>query len=268
MSEEAAPIALRHAGRRVLLKWHKLRRRPEDPPFSRANLSAGLRAGASLEVDLRRLACGRFVCLHDALLEGETSGRGPVAAIDAAAIARLWMRGANAPPLLLDELADAVRHEACAPQTMIQLDLKASAGEIDAGSCAAVAAALAGVAERFILSGCDWEAVTRLGAGIPGLALGYDPGDDLGAGGSDVVAIVRERAPRAETVYLHRHLVRSAHERGDPLVARLQERGHRIDSWTIDHGTTDARADLLAAIASGCDQVTTNSPAAWAAESL
>jgi hypothetical protein len=39
----------------VRLKWHKLRRHPDDPPFGRANLRAGLAAGASLEIDLRRL---------------------------------------------------------------------------------------------------------------------------------------------------------------------------------------------------------------------
>ena len=51
-----AAVALDHAGRRVLLKWHKLRRRAGEPPFDPANLATGLAAGASLEIDVRCLA--------------------------------------------------------------------------------------------------------------------------------------------------------------------------------------------------------------------
>ncbi len=261
------PTTLRHNGRTVRLKWHKLRRNPDDPPFSCANLRAGLAAGASLEVDLRRLACGRFVCLHDADLEGETTGSGPVAGVDGEAVVRLRMRHADEPPLLLDALADLVRAGSCAPDALIQLDLKATAAEIDHASRVALAAALGEVAHRFILSGCDWDAVIRLGGDVSGLALGYDPSDDA----ADAVAVLREvraRAPQADTIYLHRDLVRAAHEQGDPLVERLHAHGHRVDCWTIDHGTPGAIADLRAAIAAGCDQITTNSAASWAAVRL
>jgi glycerophosphoryl diester phosphodiesterase len=267
--EDPIPTTLCHEGRGVRLKWHKLRQRPDDPPFSRANLRVGLAAGASLEVDLRRLACGRFVCLHDADLEGETTGQGPVAGIDAGALVRLEMRDApGEPPLLLDELADAVRHWPCASGALVQLDLKAGPSEIDAASCAFLATALDAVAARFILSGRDWDAVTRLGAAVPGLALGYDPYDDAAAGAADIVGQVRARAPHADTIYLRRDLVRAAHERGEPLVAQLHAHGHRVDCWTIDHGSAAARADLRAAIAAGCDQITTNSAEQWASSSL
>jgi glycerophosphoryl diester phosphodiesterase len=266
LSEDPAPTVLAHDGRTVRLKWHKLRRWPEDPPFARANLRAGLAAGASLEVDLRRLACGRFVCLHDAELEGETSGQGPVAAIDAAAIARLEMRHAPGErPLLLDELAEAVRAGPCAPDALVQLDLKVAAAELDGASRAALAAALEGVAGNFILSGCDWDAVKRLGGDIPGLALGYDPYDDAGDDPADAMRAIRARAPVADTIYLHRELVRASCEQGDPLVARLRAAGQRVDCWTIDHGDAAALADLRMALAAGCDQITTNSAAAWAA---
>jgi glycerophosphoryl diester phosphodiesterase len=263
--DDRAPTTLCHEGRTVRLKWHKLRRRPDDPPFARANLGAGLAAGASLEVDLRRLACGRFVCLHDADLEGETTGQGPVAAIDAEAIAKLLMRGTAGGPLLLEELADAVRG-LCVPGTRVQLDLKATAAEINATSSRSLAEALDGIARHFILSGCDWDAVTRLGGDVPGLALGYDPGARIDA--ARVVRHVRDRAPEADTIYLYRGLVRAAHEQGEPLVARLRERGHLVDCWTIDHGSAAATADLCAAIAAGCDQITTNSAAQWASASL
>jgi hypothetical protein len=67
--DRTAATEARYGGRTVRLKWHKLRRFADDPPFARRNLRAGLAAGASLEVDIRALACGRFVCLHDPLLE-------------------------------------------------------------------------------------------------------------------------------------------------------------------------------------------------------
>lgn len=65
---------------RLRFKWPRLERHRTDPPFSRANLEAGLAAGAPLEVDLRATADGHWVCLHDATLERETSGAGPIAA--------------------------------------------------------------------------------------------------------------------------------------------------------------------------------------------
>jgi glycerophosphoryl diester phosphodiesterase len=251
----------------VRLKWHKLRQRPFDPPFARANLRAGLAAGASLEVDLRRLACGRFVCLHDGLLESETTGEGRVAGIDAAAIGRLGMRAAPGErPILLDELAAIVRAGPCAPDALVQLDLKDA--EIETATRANFAEMLDDVAGRFILNGCDWAAVRRLGGAVPGLVLGYDPYDDAGDDPAEALRAICDRAPGADTIYLHRALVRAAHERGDPLVARLRAQGHRVDCWTIDHGSPAALADLRIALAAGCDQITTNSAAAWTAARL
>jgi glycerophosphoryl diester phosphodiesterase len=263
---EEAPTILAHDGRTVRLKWHKLRQRPEDPPFARANLRAGLAAGASLEVDLRRLACGRFVCLHDADLAGETTGRGPVAAADAEAIAGLAMRAApGEQPLLLDELAAAVRAWAKGP-ALVQLDLKDA--ELASASRTILAATLEGIEDRFILSGCDWDAVSRLGGEVPGLALGYDPYDDAGDDPAEALRAIRARAASADTIYLHRDLVRTAHAQGHSLVARLRAHGHQVDCWTIDHGPPAALADLRIALAAGCDQITTNSAAAWAAARL
>ncbi len=260
-----APIEVRHAGRGLRLKWRQLRLGPADPPFARRNLRAGLAAGASLEVDLRRLACGRFVCLHDERLDSETSGRGRVAEADAAAIARLEMLGAaGQAPLLLDELVDIARSGPIDAAARVQLDLQASAAEIDLATGRAFATALGGLAAHFILSGYDWDAVRRLGGGVEGLALGYDPGEDPGVG--DVAARVRDTAPEAEWIYLHRKLLRAPGGAG--LVARLREAGHRVDCWTIDHGTPEAAADLRTALDAGCDQITTSTARAWATAKL
>jgi len=266
MAHGNQPTVLRYGGCTLRLKWHKLRRAPDDPPFARSNLRAGLEAGASLEVDLQRLACGRFVCLHDARLEGETTGSGPVSAIDADAVARLEMLATpGAPPLLLDELVEIVRTSPRADSARVQLDLKNTAAEIGDAVCRTFAATVGALSDCFILSGCDWDAATRLGGDVPGLALGYDPTDDPAISPAEVLALVRARAAEADTIYLDRNVVRAAQERGEPLVARLRDDGHHVDCWTIDHGTTAATADLLAAVAAGCDQITTNSARAWTA---
>jgi glycerophosphoryl diester phosphodiesterase len=269
MARANQPTVLRHGGRIVRLKWHKLRRAPDDPPFARSNLKTGLQAGASLEVDIQLLACGRFVCLHDARLEGETTGFGLVSAIDANAVARLEMLAApGTPPLLLDELVEIMRASLGAPSGRVQLDLKNTAAQLGDAACRMFAATVGALSGRFILSGCDWDAVTRLGGDVPGLAVGYDPTEDAGIGPAELLRLVRAKAAEADTIYLHRDVVRAAQERGEPLVAQLRDDGHHVDCWTIDHGTAAAIADLLAAIAAGCDQVTTNTASAWTAARL
>jgi glycerophosphoryl diester phosphodiesterase len=175
---------------------------------------------------------------------------------------------ARRPPLLLDELARAVRAGPCAPQARVQLDLKDRASDLDGASRTALAVALEGIAGHFILSGCDWDAVKRLGGEVAGLALGYDPHDDAGDDPADAMRAIRERAAAADTIYLYRELVRAAHEQASPLIAQLRARGQRVDCWTIDHGPPAALADLRIALAAGCDQITTNSAAAWAAARL
>lgn len=115
----------------IRLKWHKLRRRAEDPAFHRPNLTAGLAAGASMEVDIRLLADGGFVCLHDPVLETETDGNGPVSRADCESIRELRQTDASgaaagAAPLLLEELIGIVRAHAAeaADGAIVQLDLK------------------------------------------------------------------------------------------------------------------------------------------------
>ena len=261
-----APVELRAQQRTIRLKWHKLRLRLEDAPFDRRNLELGLAAGASLEVDLQPLACGRFVCLHDADLESETTGQGPVAAIDADAVKRLRMREGGAPPLLLDELVDLVRSRPVHPAARVQLDLQPTRVPLDAARIAGFATSLGGRGDAFVLSGYDGNAVTRLGGDIAGLTLGYDPSRQEPEDAGGVLSLVRRHAPAAQILYLHYAIVRRSQARGDALVRRLADHGYRIDCWTLDRGRTDALANLQTAIAAGCHEVTTNTPLAWVAE--
>ncbi len=255
------PTEACYDGRTVRLKWHQLRQTGEDPPFLRRNLRAGLTAGASLEVDIQMVACGSFVCLHEPRLEAETTGHGPVAEAEAAAIRQLRMRGSGEPPLLLEELVGVVRSGQTRPGARVQLDL---CGEVDPGAESALAESLGGDGAGFILSGYDWDTVARLGASVPGLALGYDPTEDAAARGVDVLSLVRETAPEADTIYLHHDLVSTSVSDASGLVPRLKALGHRVDCWTIDFGMPDAMRTFRDAAAAGCDEVTTNTPAAWA----
>lgn len=262
-ADAEAPIGLCTPHGAIRLKWHKLRRRLDDAPFDRRNLALGLAAGASLEVDLQPLACGRFVCLHDAELESETTGAGPVVALDAEAIQRLRMRDGGAAPLLLDELVALVRSGPTHPATRVQLDLQPTATPMQGAWRTSFEAALGGRGEPFVLSGYDWDAVSRLGGGVAGLTLGYDPSRAVASGAGDLVSLLRQRAREAATVYLHFTIVRDARRRGDELVRRLADLGYRIDCWTLDHGRTRATENLLVAIEAGCHEVTTNTPLAW-----
>ena len=255
------PTSAYHDGRHIRMKWRQLRRAAEDPPFLRSNLRVGLAAGASLEVDIRMLACGRFVCLHDPRLEAETTGRGAVAEADATGIRRLRMQGSGARLLLLDELVDVVRSGNTRPGALVQLDL---CSEVAPGAGSAFANSLDGDGAGFVLSGYDWDTVIRLGASVPTLALGYDPTEDAAVRGADAFSLVRETAPEADTIYLHHELVSRSVSDGSRLVARLQAAGHRVDCWTIDCGTPSALPAFYDAMAAGCDEVTTNTPAAWA----
>ncbi len=256
------PTSAYHDGRRVRLKWRQLRQAAEDPPFLRRNLRSGLAAGASLEVDIRMLASGDFVCLHEPGLEAETTGRGPVSAVDASAIHRLRMHGSGESPVLLDELVGMVRTGQTGPGALVQLDLCC---EVEPGTEAALARSLDGDGAGFILSGYDWDTIARLGAAVPGLALGYDPTEDAAASGADVLALVRETAPAADTIYLHHETVCASVSTGSQLVPRLKALGHRVDCWTIDFGMPDAVRSFRDAAVAGCDQVTTNTATAWAA---
>lgn len=264
VEDTEAPIEVRTRQGAIRLKWHKLRRRLEDAPFDRHNLALGLAAGASLEVDLQALACGRFACLHDADLESETDGTGPVAAIDADALKRLRMRAGGAPPLLLDELVGLVRSGPIHPAARVQLDLQPAAGPMDHARRHGFEASLGGCGQPFILSGYDWDAVARLGSGIPELRLGYDPSRQWAHDSDDVVSLVQRRAPEAEILYLHYTIVRRSQQCGDGVIRRIVDRGYRVDCWTLDRGRTDAMTHLLSAVAAGCHEVTTNTPLAWA----
>ena len=262
---EPDAVALDHGGRRVLLKWHKLRRAAGEPPFSLENLRVGVQMGASVEVDIRLLANNAWVSFHDDTLDRETDGVGPVRAIDAEAVRRLRIAGADYPPPLLTDLTAALAD--VAPGTCLQFDLKEDVGDISDDAIASFAAAVAPLARHCLVSGEDWQAVQRLGTGVPGLRLGYDPCRDIEkrtfARPSDIEAFVvgaLETAPRADAFYIHHGLVTAGLVHGINPIAALKANGAFVDVWTLDPTTPDAARILAHVVAAGADQVTTNDP--------
>jgi glycerophosphoryl diester phosphodiesterase len=263
-------IALEAEGRRITLKWHKLRRRREDMAFSRANLATALCAGAAVEVDLAATADGDLVCLHDRTLERETTGEGPVATQPSAAVLALRQRDCAGRPtasrvLSLGEIVQMLRANPPPgrPDGRIQLDLKEPLAGITPKVCRSFAAALGDLGGWFTLSGPSWPAVERLAAVAPGIATGFDPEDAIEAGltPDEVPRHLLETAPAARLFYLdHRFVLECLAKRQNP-IAPLKAAGKRVDCWTLDpdHDRV-VLYKLDALIAAGADQITTNDP--------
>jgi glycerophosphoryl diester phosphodiesterase len=265
-------VALHLGERRILLKWHMLRRLPGDPAHSRSNLRIGLERGARLEVDLQFCADGEGVCLHDETLDAETTGSGPAHALTAEAFAALRQRGARGEilreaPLRLAEVVESARRAPALDRGAIQLDLKVdSLGERAPRRFAEL---MHGVAERFTLSGEDWPLVERLAEAAPGVRLGFEPlrlyQDDPprdAAGFRCLAARMLAAAPGSEILYLHAGLALGALARGEDLVGRLVDAGKQVDCWTIDPHRTRVADTLRRLAEAGCHQITTNGPEA------
>ncbi len=266
-------VAIWSGYHRVRLKWHRMKRRLEDIPFTPAILAEALAAGASSEVDLRVHGEDGFVVLHDDRLDRETSGHGPVAAATRVLLGSLTMRAPDGAiteeaVLLLDDLAALAAQEA-APDALIQLDLKEDAGAITPAVVARFATLIAPVAERFILSGGDWTAVRRLAEATPRLAAGFDPCSDyvidrlVSCADFDAfVAAALDDAPRASTIYLHYPIILKAASIGHDIVAAFHEADRLIDAYTLNTTHADAARTLRQLVALEVDQITTDEPIA------
>jgi glycerophosphoryl diester phosphodiesterase len=252
------------------LKWHRLQRSPSDLPFTPRRLLEGLAAGASMEVDLRRHADHSFVCLHDARLDRETSGSGPVAEASLQQLRRLTLRDASGRSgeglILLEDLAELARGMA-APDALIQLDLKEVDAALDRHTIDNFRRTMACIAGHCILSGCDWTAISRLAEALPAMRRGFDPcgADTLehlrdGIDCLDFVESTLATAPEAEMIYLDYRLILAAEGLGIDLVAPFRAAGKAVDAWTLNTDHPGAARSVKRLVALKVDQITTDEP--------
>jgi glycerophosphoryl diester phosphodiesterase len=267
-------IAVVRGGHRTLLKWHRARKAAGDLPFTGARILEGLRLGASVEVDLVKHADGGFAVLHDFALDRATTGAGPVAASHAPELRRLQLRGEDGRPtthpvMLLEDLCELLRDDvALAPDGVLQLDLKEEApGAIGPAEVEGFAAAVAPVAQHFILSGGSASNVAALASAVPGLATGFDPcsAEALGAleASRDFAGFVAEAvaaAPAAAMIYLEHRLVLAAAEAGFDLVAAFHSAARRVDAYTLRLADAETLALARRLLALAVDQITTDDP--------
>ena len=263
-------IAIETGDHITRLKWHRVQRSLSDLPFTPRRLLEGLAAGASMEVDLRLHADHSFVCLHDETLGRETSGAGRVAEASLEQLRRISLRDGDAVTgeglILLEDLAELVRVTA-APDALIQLDLKEIDAVLDSQTVENFRRTIACVAARCILSGNDWQAVSRLAAAIPAMRRGFDPcaEDTLehlrdGIDCLDFVESTLATAPEAEMIYLDYRIVLAAEGLGIDLVAPFRAAGKAVDAWTLNTDHLGAARSVKRLVALKVDQITTDEP--------
>jgi glycerophosphoryl diester phosphodiesterase len=266
-------VALRRDRRRMLFKWHRGRRWRDDVNFTAARILEGLRLGASIEVDLRRHAGGGFAVLHDATLDRETDGSGPVAESSAAELRTLSLRREDGtmsaePLMLLGDLTAALADETLPPSALLQLDLKERAEALTPGDIAAFHTA-GPLAHHLIVSGADARAVAILAGTAPGIKIGFDPCrhdslETLSASGdfAGFIAHGLETGQSAEMIYLDYRIVVLAARRGFDMVAAVHAAGKTVDAWTLNIDHPGARDSLRTLLDLQVDQVTTDEPLA------
>ncbi|MDH4074337.1 MAG: hypothetical protein OEY41_17930 [Acidimicrobiia bacterium] len=257
------------------LKWHKLRHRADDPPFQRHNLVAALTAGVPCEVDLRFTADHHALCIHDAVLDHETTLTGPVAAARRADVEAGFQRAnrghpLSTAPLFLDEVVAAVRARRPVGPGLVQLDVKTPVAELHPEALARLGALLGPDAPAFIASGYQWDLIERLTDAAPGLRAGFDPlalyrqPQSMPAGQLRALAErTRAEAAGAEIYYLQANLVLAGLARGVNLVELVIDGrpGVLVDAWTLDPTRPRLATELARLIDAGVGQITTNDPA-------
>jgi glycerophosphoryl diester phosphodiesterase len=263
-------IAITSGDHVTRLKWHRLQRSHSDLPFTPRRLLEGLAAGASMEVDLRLHADHSFVCLHDETLDRETSGSGLVAAASLEQLRRLTLRNAMGTTgeglILLEDLAELARGMA-APDALIQLDLKEVDAALDRHTVENFRRTMACIAGNCILSGGEWNAISRLADALPAMRRGFDPcADDTlehlrdGIDCLDFVESTLATAPEAEMIYLDYRLILAAEGLGIDLVAPFRAAGKAVDAWTLNTDHAGAARSVKRLVALKVDQITTDEP--------
>nr|WP_281182163.1 glycerophosphodiester phosphodiesterase family protein [Aldersonia kunmingensis] len=254
------------------MKWHRARRRFGDTAFTARRIAEGMRAGASVEIDLMLTADARLAVLHDRQLRRATTGTGRVGAHTADHLRSLRLRDAAGRPtdahvLIFDDVPSLLAGTGIHPEALLQLDFKQTAEDLNETALESFARAVAPIRRHTILSCGDAVAVALLTERVPDVRIGHDPCHRgairrvLRSGEFDrFVADAVNAAPRAEMIYLHHALVLEADRRGHDLVGAFHEAGRRIDAYTIARADADARPAITRLLDLRVDQITTDDP--------
>jgi glycerophosphoryl diester phosphodiesterase len=290
----AAPRGhLVYKGRNVLLKYHRLLSGVHPyPPNSVAALRRVLDDGAEVvEFDVGLTQDGKFALIHDATLERETSGRGPLGRVTEAQFKALRLRDSNEPAATLTEVVGTLR-DVDRP-LKVQVDLK-EAAPISREVADLLLRAIGPIRENSRISvviGCmgDWN-LRLLRRLDPGLAVGLDFGYYLDAPVEDLVrlpmrinaygylddhplgyrrllpvrAYLEDRlevllnlVPGAGEFYVRKEFVLQALADGVNPIAFIHDRrpGALVDVWTFYAHEPNLERVLLEALEAGADQV-------------
>jgi glycerophosphoryl diester phosphodiesterase len=275
-------LAISLDGREARLKWHRLRRSRAEPEFSAEVMADGFLLGASMELDLRVRGDGGFAVLHDALLDRETTGAGPVLAQTKAGLTGVRYRQSGLPLILSEGLAAMM--PSAYPETLLQFDMKDDLATIGARGLEHLVDHFGRSAAPIIFSGGCLDLIEALAKRMPDVRRGIDPTDRLvevmqsqGLAAAEVFLTAALRGPTApDTCYLSWELVLEVQARGLDLVALCHAEGVKVDVWTYTladpAGFSDAEWDQFwALMALGPDQITTDeavaTEAAWIARS-
>jgi glycerophosphoryl diester phosphodiesterase len=164
------PLAPVIGGRRRVFCCHRANLSRRFPANSLAAVRECVEAGVPrLEIDVRFLADGALLVYHDATLDAESTGTGPVADVTRAEAAALRYRAPGDHPIaFLEEIVAVMK----GGSTRLQVDLKLP-GEIAAAEVEALSTALAPLVPLVLIgSQADWNVRPFAGRGF---ALAFDP---------------------------------------------------------------------------------------------
>lgn len=287
----------------VLLVHHAANRGHSHPPCSLAALRACLQARAeAVEVDVQALADGDYALLHNALLEDETTGRGPVSLATAAQLRDVCLlkrgRSTGEPVATLSQVVALLAGWAYPRE--LQLDLKVHpTAPLSEEKLRALVRFVAPLAGRVLVSStADWS-LRRLRSLAPELALGFDPllyldrrppdhppappyrrgaygyRDDHPLAATRwpaAAAYLEERAealwaqaPFARVWYIRSAVLAGALDDGFDWIGFLHRRGVQVDAWTLDRARAHDVDLARRLVDAGVDRITTNNAPALAA---
>ncbi len=249
---------------------------------------------ARLEIDVHSLDGPDYVVSHERRFERETTGSGSVGAATPDEVRALrFLDDPHDRPALLTEIVQLARGSA----TQLQLDLK-DWRPLREARLRALLDVIAPVRERVIVTaGEDWN-LRLLARAAPDLALGFDPGRYIAAGGDEPaflpraigaygyrddhpMAIGRTEAsveylrarmeilelqcPASREMFLDYRLILQMLDDGFDAASWLHERGSELDAWTLDLSDADSVRVMERLVAAGVDRITTNTPRQWVA---